>query len=63
MKDAGRNLLPDTSKRWVELFSCEKQINAKTPPVLLIHSIDDEVVSYQHSELFFQFITKEKGAC
>jgi acetyl esterase/lipase len=55
-----RNLLPDTSKKWVELFSCEKQINAKTPPVLLIHSIDDEVVSYQHSELFFSSLLKKK---
>lgn len=55
-----RNLLPDSSKKWVDQFSCEKQIQAKTPPVLLIHSIDDEVVSYQHSELFFSALLRKK---
>lgn len=55
-----KNLLPDTSKQWVDLFSLENQIHAKTPPTLLIHSVDDDVVSYQHSDLFFGALLKKK---
>jgi acetyl esterase/lipase len=59
--DSKRNLLgKDTSQSMVDLFSSELQISKDTPPTLLIHSADDQSVSYQNSEIFFENLLKKK---
>ena len=50
----------DTSEAMLQQFSLESQINTKTPPVLLIHSADDQTVDYQNSEIFFSNLLKKK---
>ena len=57
-----KNLLQadSTSKAKLALFSLNQQVNPKTPPTLLIHSVDDEVVPYQQSELYFESLLKNK---
>lgn len=42
-------------------FSLEKQVRGKTSPVLLIHSIDDETVRYQNSEMLFESLIRQKS--
>jgi acetyl esterase/lipase len=44
------NLLRATSDdSLIEKFSAELNVTAETPPALLIHALDDSVVSYEHS--------------
>jgi acetyl esterase/lipase len=50
----------DTAGPLPQQFSVEKQIGPKTPPTILIHSVDDSIVSYLHSELFFQASMRNK---
>lgn len=57
-----KNLLgPNPVDSIVQRFSLEKQIVKKVPPILLIHSIDDEIVAYQNSELLFGELIKQKS--
>jgi acetyl esterase/lipase len=42
----------------VQLMSVEKQVSAKTPPTLLIHSQDDGTVPVENSILFYQALTR-----
>jgi hypothetical protein len=45
-----KNLLgTDAKPELVELFSNEKQVNEKTPPMFLAHAIDDKPVNPEHS--------------
>ncbi len=44
----------------VELYSNEKQVNANTPPTLLVHAEDDTVVPVQNSLLFYDALLKNK---
>lgn len=44
----------------VQLMSTELQVNAKTPPTLLIHSQDDDVVPVENSILFYQALTRAR---
>ncbi len=47
------NLLgKDAKQELVDLFSNEKQVNAKTPPAFLAHALDDKVVPSLHSGIF-----------
>jgi acetyl esterase/lipase len=46
------------SPELVKLMSVEKQVNAKTPPTLLIHSQDDGLVPVDNSILYFQALTR-----
>jgi acetyl esterase/lipase len=56
-----KNLLgADTTEAMMKQFSLEQQVSQATPPTLLIHSIDDQSVPYQNSELFFQSLLKHK---
>ncbi len=41
-------------------MSVEKQVTAKTPPTLLIHTQEDQTVPVENSILFFQALTKAK---
>jgi len=41
-----------------QLLSPEQQVNAHTPPTLLVHSQDDPVVPVENSILFFQALTR-----
>ncbi|BDD01918.1 alpha/beta hydrolase [Persicobacter psychrovividus] len=43
-----------------EKFSPERYVNANTPPTFLIHSMDDDVVDYQNSELYFNACRTEE---
>jgi acetyl esterase/lipase len=42
----------------VDLMSVQKQVNAATPPTLLIHSQDDGLVPAENSILYFQALTR-----
>ena len=42
----------------VQLMSVEKQVSAKTPPTLLIHTQDDGTVPVENSILFYQALTR-----
>jgi acetyl esterase/lipase len=49
-----RNLLgPDPSAELIQLFSNEKQVTEKTPPVFLAHAKDDTAVVPANSEMFY----------
>ena len=48
------------SAETVELYSNEKQVTADTPPTLLIHAEDDDVVPVQNSLLFYDALVKNK---
>jgi acetyl esterase/lipase len=50
----------DSTGPLLQQFSIEGQVNPKTPPTLLIHSVDDQSVPYLNSELFFQASLKNK---
>jgi acetyl esterase/lipase len=53
------NLLGKTpDAELVELMSNEKQVNAKTPPCFLVHSVDDKVVPPENSLMFAASLTK-----
>jgi len=43
----------------IEHYSNEKQVNAKTPPCILIHSADDEAVPFQNSLLYYEALIKQ----
>ena len=50
-----RNLLgPDPGEDLVVLFSNEKQVTDKTPPVFLAHALDDSVVLPENSRMFHE---------
>ena len=46
------------SEEMVELFSNETQISERTPPTLLIHSMDDKAVPVQNSLVFYEGLVK-----
>ena len=46
----------------VELFSNEKQVTDKTPPVFLAHAKDDAKVSPEHSRMFFEALKAHRVA-
>jgi acetyl esterase/lipase len=46
----------------LNLFSIEKRVTAKTPPLWLLHCKDDDGVPYQNSELLYNVIKKRKPA-
>ena len=49
------NLLgKDPSEKLIELFSNEKQVTAKTSPTFLAHAKDDQAVTIDNSQLFYE---------
>jgi acetyl esterase/lipase len=44
----------------VQLMSVEKQVTARTPPTLLIHTQEDQAVPVENSILFYQALTKAR---
>jgi len=57
-----RNLLAgDTNSKFESTFSTHLQINKKTPPTILIHSLDDKAVPWQNSLLYMEALTKFDG--
>jgi len=48
------------SPELLRLLSVEKQVTAQTPPTLLIHTQEDEMVPVENSLLFFQALTRAK---
>ncbi|MCW1921860.1 alpha/beta hydrolase [Luteolibacter arcticus] len=56
-----KNLLgPTPTEEAIALYSAEKQVTAKTPPIYFTHAADDAVVPPSHSRSF-QAALKEKG--
>ena len=49
-----------TAKNMIRQFSMEDHISTKCPPTLLIHSADDQTVSYKNSESYFQSLIDKK---
>ena len=48
-----RNLLGENpSQELVDLMSNEKQVNAKTPPAFLVHSVEDKTVPVENSDMY-----------
>jgi len=46
------------SKEDIKYFSPEMQVNTNTPPTILIHSTDDEVVPVENSIMYYQALIK-----
>jgi acetyl esterase/lipase len=55
----GKN--PDA--KFVELYSNEKQVTAKTPPTFLAHAKDDKPVPPENSRMFYEALRANKVAC
>lgn len=56
-----RNLLgAEPSAKMIDLFSNEKQVTDKTPPVFLAHPLDDTVVVPDNSKAFFEALQAHK---
>lgn len=56
-----RNLLGrNPTKKMVDLFSNEKQVNEKTPPCFLAHALNDRVVVPDNSKMFYDALIKHK---
>jgi len=54
-----KNLLgADAAPELVELFSNEKQVTARTPPMFLTHAVDDKVVASEHSKMLHAALEK-----
>jgi acetyl esterase/lipase len=52
-------LASDTnSTEWVSFFSTQNQVSSKTPPTILIHSVDDKSVPWQNSLLYSEALIK-----
>jgi acetyl esterase/lipase len=50
-----KNLLAGAeSEALLKFFSCELQVNEKTPPAFIAHAEDDKVVSIEHSLLMYE---------
>lgn len=59
--DARKRLLgewPDS--KTIEAYSLETRVSRETPPVLLIHAVDDESVPVTHSMAFFSALREQK---
>ena len=55
------NLIGKTpSQTEIDLYSNEMQITANTPPTLLVHAEDDDVVPVQNSLMFYDSLLKAK---
>jgi acetyl esterase/lipase len=46
------------SKEDIKYFSPEMQVNTNTPPAILIHSTDDEVVPVENSIMYYRALIK-----
>lgn len=46
------------SKENIRLFSNELQVNAQTPPTLILHAVDDKLVDVKNSILFLEALRK-----
>ena len=56
-----KNLLgPEPSQELVDLFSNEKQVTDKTPPIFMAHALDDKPVPPEHSRLLLASLQKHK---
>lgn len=52
-KGTRNNLIgPKWTNDEVDYYSCEKQVDKKTPPAFLLHAKDDRAVPYKNSELY-----------
>lgn len=60
-KGSRKNLLgPKPSPKLIELFSNEKQVTAKTPPMFLAHALDDKPVPAENSKALFEMLQAKK---
>lgn len=56
-----RNLLgPNPSEELIELFSNEKQVTEKTPPIFLAHAVDDKPVPIANSKILYAALQEKK---
>ncbi|MBL0234895.1 MAG: alpha/beta hydrolase [Chitinophagaceae bacterium] len=55
-----RLLGPDTSQVMLDLYSNEKQVSNSTPPVFMVHALNDSTVPVQNSLLFYQALIAHK---
>jgi len=54
-----RNLLgPEPSAEIVAKYSNEKQVNEKTPPAFMVHSMDDKTVPVKNSIVYYEALVK-----
>lgn len=52
----------DAAKNDVDFFSCEKNVNAKTPPTFMVLAADDKVVNPENSMAYYNQLRKYKVA-
>ncbi len=58
-KGSRNNLVgQDASQAQLDLYSNEKQVDAKTPPTFIVQTGDDKIVPVQNSLLFYQALLK-----
>lgn len=54
-----RNLLgPEPSAELIAKYSNEKQVNKKTPPAFMVHSMDDKTVPVKNSIVYYEALVK-----
>lgn len=56
----GNLLGKEPSPKLVELFSNEKQVTAKTPPMFLAHALDDKPVPPENSKMLYEALRAQK---
>lgn len=55
------NLLgKNPSSKMVELFSCEKQVDKKTPPTFILHAKDDDLVPVKNTFVYSEALDKNR---
>ena len=52
----------DAKPELIDLFSNEKQVTAKTPPMFLTHALDDKVVPADNSKMLYEALKEHKIA-
>ena len=56
-----RNLLgPEPTEELIELFSNERQVTEKTPPIFLAHAIDDKPVPIKNSQALYAALQEKQ---
>lgn len=56
-----KNLLGENpSDKLIEKYSLEKQVTGMTPPVFIVHALDDKVVNVRNSLMFYEVLLDKK---
>lgn len=62
-QDTGNNLLADELVKNTRKYSLQYRVNAKTPPVFLWHTVEDQIVPFQNGIVFVEAMQKFNRPC